>query len=224
MSKIIESNSMDVIIKYTLCKVSKQSLFYKTIRILMFRNHEFSISPMEHLNWMKQTHEFKHFEIPTGPRTLGENERTREVRCTLRRLCESIVHPITHVIIPPRPLSSCTTSLPTLNYVSPPPLSRARPMSLVHSAPVAVDRELNERVGDPRIGHAISARGYRVVRVYTTVDRLFENPETEWSVWKLRGVRAFWNSEKRLGDLGILIFPHSKSQMYRRTSNCAPRF
>lgn len=57
-------------------------------------------------------------------------------------------------------------------------------MSSVHSAPVAVDRELNERVGGPRIGHAISARRYSVVRAYKT-GRLSENLET--AEYRIRG-------------------------------------
>lgn len=65
------------------------------------------VSPIGHLNSIKFTHKFKHSEIPTSPRSLGENERGfAEVRCTLGR--ESIVYPVTHVIIPLRPLSSRT--------------------------------------------------------------------------------------------------------------------
>ena len=128
-------------------------------------------------------------------------------------MCESIVHPVTHVIIPPRPLSSCTsTSLPTLNYgVSPPSLSRVRPMSM-HSAPAAVDRELNERVGDPRIGHAISARGYRVVRVQTVYNgrSIFENPETERSENREAFECSRIPKRSRRFRNSIVIFPHSK--------------
>lgn len=135
------------------------------------------------------------------------------VRCTLGRVCESIVHPVTHVVIPSRPLSSRTTTLPALTTAS---LlhSRARPMSPVHSAFAAMDRELNERVGGPRIGHAISARGYRVVRAYN-------EPAGRSKIQRLRSLEFderlnnLGFQKKRFRDLGILIFPPKISNLLK---------
>lgn len=71
-------------------------------------------------------------------------------------VCESIVCTVTHVIIPPRPLSSLYLPRHRLHPLGCLTPAAAAPTSL-HSA-----AELNELAGSPRIGHAISARGYRV--------------------------------------------------------------
>lgn len=119
-------------------------------------------------------------------------------------MCESIVY---------RDTRNNTSSPVIFLHLLPAPLLTIRfPISLfllsrqpcvtstssgAHSAPAAVDRELNERAGSPRIGHAISARGYRVIWIYNRVCHSSLQQPAEFRDFRYSGISRI----RRVSDI-----------------------
>lgn len=155
---------------------------------------------MEHLNWTTSRRTSLNSEIPTGSKSRGENELPSgfaEVRCTLGWVCESIVHPVTHVIIL------------LARYLPAPP--SYQPLLRRTTDVVGAFRVCSR---GPRIEWARRWSSYWTCNQCTRkpcrsglrqAGRLFENPETAES--RIREAFERSGTKKRLEDLGILIFP-----------------
>jgi len=133
---------------------------------------------------------------------------------------------VTHVMIPPHPLSSRTSPLPTpLLHVPPVPFLRRRPYaaSMSSGAFRACKREPRIEWMHPRIGHAISARGRRVSFETATVRH--SNPQ-QWPGSKIRTSRnlGFKFQTSRNSKYGVQEFQNSAHGNFRFVEVVYTRF